>query len=377
MNNIEKFRLHLRASMIGRDNEVDLAVLAMAAGEHALYVGPPGVAKSYLINNIIKGCGAKGFSLLMTMFTTPEEVFGPFKLTALQKDEYTRNLERRICHAEISFLDECFKASSAILNALLTMMQERAYDNGGVRVDCPLVSLFGASNELPDAEENLGALYDRFALRTWVRPVPKSMRMQLWTTKLPEVTQQCTIADFKAAQAKAKSMPWLPDANTVFEKIITAVEDAHVTIGDRRSMKARSICQAQAAIDSETHVKPHHLECLRFVLWEQPDQIEEVSRIVLRESNPDQMLLDEFSEEIEAIMDRPPKDDKDACPVHLKLADMVARIKGLRQSAKRDTVLAQAEELELQMMALSTNNTVESVRRLKRVMANGMPPLPV
>lgn len=379
MTPIEKFRLHLRASMIGRDNEVDLAILALCSGEHALYVGPPGVAKSYLINNIIKGCGAKGFSLLMTMFTTPEEVFGPFRLTALQRDEYTRNLDGKACCAEIFFADECYKASSAILNSLLTLMQERAYDNGGVRVDCPLLSMFGASNELPDPEDNLGALHDRFALRTWVKPVPKPMRMKLWTTKLPDVQQICSVGDFKTAKANAKSMPWSSDANSVFEKVISAVEDdAHVTIGDRRTMKARTICQAAAAMEGDSEVKPHHLECLRFVLWEQKDQIDQVAQIVLREANPDQMLLDEFSEEIEAIQNRPPKDHVAAQPVHLKVADMVAKIKTLRDSSKKSTVLAAAEELEIEMQALATQMAPAMVRRLMKLSKSvEMPPLPV
>jgi hypothetical protein len=168
----------------------------------------------------------------------------------------------------------------------------------------------------------------------------------------------------------------------VFEKIITAVEDdAHVTLGDRRTMKARTICQAVAAMDGESHVKPHHLECLRFVLWESPDQIDQVAQIVLRESNPDQMILDEFSEEIEAIMSKPPKDHVEAGPIHLKVSDMVKKIKTLRQSAKRDTVLSQAEEIEIQMQAKATLNSVETVRKLKKLAASAamldLPPLPV
>jgi len=113
-------------------------------------------------------CGGPFFQRLFTRFTTPEEIFGPLSLQALEKDLYIRCTQGFLPTATVAFLDEIFKANSAILNSLLTILNERMFDNGaGTRVSCPLKCVIGASNELPDSEE-LDALLDRFLLRSYV-----------------------------------------------------------------------------------------------------------------------------------------------------------------------------------------------------------------
>ena len=101
----------------------------------------------------------------MTSFSTPEEIFGPLSLKALEEDEFRRKIDGCLPTAHVALLDEIFKASSAILNSLLTILNERKYHNGREIVDVPLLSVFGASNELPEEDESLEALYDRFLFR--------------------------------------------------------------------------------------------------------------------------------------------------------------------------------------------------------------------
>src|SRR5512136_326009 len=155
----------LESGLVERRPTVRLALLAALAGEHTLLVGPPGTAKSQLARRVhLAFAEGRYFERLLTRFTVPEELFGPLSIRALEEDRYERQTAGFLPRASIAFIDEVFKANSAILNALLTLLNEREFDNGPRRESCPLVSVVGATNEIP--EDEVGeAFFDRFLVR--------------------------------------------------------------------------------------------------------------------------------------------------------------------------------------------------------------------
>jgi MoxR-like ATPase len=166
---IENVRQALYRIVIGHEEAIDAAILALIAREHIVIVGPPGTAKTMLATSVSKLLNAQCYTYLMTRFTVFDELFGPIDVSALARGELKRRWSN-IISADIVFLDEIFKASSAILNSLLSLMQERVvYDPmTGQPIQTRLWTLIAASNEVPSDEE-LQALYDRFAVRVFVQ----------------------------------------------------------------------------------------------------------------------------------------------------------------------------------------------------------------
>src|SRR5947209_530043 len=157
----------LKQRFVGRDEVVDLIALAVVAGEHLFLHGPPGTAKSALIRQFATAVQGRYFEYLLTRFSEPNEIFGPIDLVKLREGTVATVTTGMLPVAEFVFLDELFNANSAILNNLLTVLNERVYRRGSETHRLPMLSLFSASNHLPE-EDALRALFDRFLLRCHV-----------------------------------------------------------------------------------------------------------------------------------------------------------------------------------------------------------------
>src|SRR5437588_10519306 len=158
----------LKERCVGRDEVIDLIALAVVAGEHLFLHGPPGTAKSALIRHFAEAVHGRYFEYLLTRFSEPNEVFGPIDIARLREGTVVTVTAGMLPEAEFVFLDELFNANSAILNSLLTVLNERIYRRGAETHRLPLLSLFSASNHLPE-DEALRALFDRFLLRCQVK----------------------------------------------------------------------------------------------------------------------------------------------------------------------------------------------------------------
>jgi MoxR-like ATPase len=170
---INQHRRALREYFVNRDNEIDLATVCAVAQEPLLFVGPPGTAKSDLVVKFVESLGLGDdayFEYMLTKFTEPSEILGPIDIEQLKQGRFVRRTRAKLPEAKVAFLDEIFKSNSAILNTLLTIVNERKYYQDGEPTPVALRMLFAATNDIPEQSE-LDALADRFVLKVDTRPV--------------------------------------------------------------------------------------------------------------------------------------------------------------------------------------------------------------
>lgn len=267
--------------LVERDLAIRLALLAALAGEHLVMHGPPGTAKSLVARRLqLAFGGATYFERLLTRFTVPEELFGPLSIKGLEEDRYQRLTEGYLPKASVAFLDEIFKANSAILNALLTLLNEREFDNGTLREATPLISVVAASNELPDTEE-LAALFDRFLLRLHVGPVSKSAfktLLQLRGASTPCVPAglALTAADIAQVQEQAQRVGVPDEVETLLTELRDWCTAEGIEVSDRRWRKVVKLLQVSAVTNGRDEVSIWDAWILQHCLWNEPTQREKL-----------------------------------------------------------------------------------------------------
>jgi len=358
----EKFatmRADLNAALIEREQEIDLALVALVAREHCLFVGPPGTAKSMLSDALVRWMDGQQFKILLTKYSTPEEVFGPISLAGLKADRYRRITTSRLPEAHVAFIDEIWKASSAILNTLLTVLNEREYDNDGTRTACPLQLCVAASNEWPGSNgdgKELGALFDRFAIRREVKPIAteRGLDRLLWAPTEIKLTRIIKPATIDQAAVEAQAITWTDEAKTALLAILREAKQEGIVPGDRRTRKAISICQAAAWLAGHAQVETDDLEILSAVLWVDPaEQPAKLAKIVGTIANPEGMKINGLLMEAEEIISGTNLKDLGATATACKkLGEIHSQLTGL--TGTRATMAAEHVAGEVKRIRLAT-----------------------
>jgi len=267
-----------------REAEINGSLLAVLSGENILFLGPPGTAKTQLAKNICQSIeGGNFFNYLLTSFSTPEEIFGPLSLKALEEDEFRRRIDGCLPTAHIALLDEIFKASSAILNSLLTILNEHKYHNGREIVDVPLLSVFGASNELPDEDESLEALYDRFLFRYRLSYIQDDENFRNLLFRNPEdftPWKQISVLEIEELRKSAKSIPVDPDVEVIITELRKALQVQEIEISDRRWKKVVQVLKVAACSSGCSAVDRTTTLLLQHMLWNLPEERETIRKRV-------------------------------------------------------------------------------------------------
>ena len=267
----------LNNGLIERDTPIKLALLSAIAGEHTLLLGAHGTAKSVLAQRLhLAFKDGEYFERLLTRFSVPEELFGPLSIKSLENDRYQRLTKHYLPSASIAFVDEIFKANSAILNSLLTILNERQFDNGDTRVTIPLISAVGASNELPE-DDSLAALYDRFLCRYQVEAVSSENFAELLNLadnalQVPETDDQLTAEVVVNIQQQAGKIPLSTDVVELLQALREHVKSMTLYVSDRRWRKAVKLLKVAAFTNGQEAVNIWDCWLLQHCLWDAPAQ---------------------------------------------------------------------------------------------------------
>ncbi len=283
----------LKATFVAKDELIELMATSAIAQEHLLIVGPPGTAKSELIKRFALYCRASDnsyFEYLLTRFTEPNEIFGPVNIAAFREGEgMFRTTDGMLPQAQIAFLDEVFKANSAILNAFLTILNERIFYNGSQREPVPLVFAVGATNSVPD-DSDLAALYDRFLLRVWTDNVEESRFGELfqrgWELERDriaggygvEAVNITTIETLRQLYAALEDVD-MSEVARPYRTVVRQIRAEGIQLSDRRVIKLLKLIAASALRDKRMAATPGDFWVLRHV-WNDPEQIPHLQSII-------------------------------------------------------------------------------------------------
>jgi MoxR-like ATPase len=362
---IARIRDELNRAFLERADLIDGALTALLSSNHVLVIGPPGTAKSMLADELCRRIeGANYFQWLLTKFSTPEEIFGAVSLKGLEEDDYRRVTTHKLPEAHIAFLDEIFKANSSILNALLTVINERVFHNGRERVQVPLISMFGASNELPD-EDELTALYDRFMLRFMVDYISEEFRfLKMLEGAKPEARTVMTFAELDAARAEIANVSMASGIIRSIADLRRELAAQQIIVSDRRWKNSLDVLRAHAIVLGRNVVTEDDLIFLEHVLWkdpeEQPKVREAIRRLVKGYEEEARELLIQSQELKEYALDRQWESEelrnRALIEAHTKIANILVKFDHLlREASDSGKSVKSAETMRAQVKDLQQN----------------------
>lgn len=289
---------------IERTHVSQCLLLASVAELPIVLLGPPGTAKSLMIRGFGNSGGMSFFQYLITKFTTPDELFGQYKISALKKDKLERAWKGTSVDAETIFWDEVFKGGSALLNAMLTALNEKEADIGSGRVPMKYNILAGASNELPEEGQGLEALWDRWAIRVWVDYIKTDAGFERLLTdktvgKCAEQLDWKHIHNLRKLRDKVAVGGIVKPLHLLKAKFL----DSDIVLSDRKWKHVLKALCASAVINNRATVTKSDLKVIRYMAWSTREQIATVEKIITEASAGNSIKIRYLAEAINEIGD--------------------------------------------------------------------------
>jgi MoxR-like ATPase len=280
----------MNGAYLEKTAEIKILQVALIAEEPVVFLGEAGIGKTAISKSFAKALEYDANSLgfyeyLLNRFTTPAELFGTVSLKKLREnDVYAINPAGKMPEANVAFLDEIFKCNSATLNALLTILNEREFDNGEGRVSVPLELCIGASNEMPEEDCGLEPLWDRFVLRYWSDDIARedSFLSLLTGEGIGKVDEGIVSREDIATLRELRDQVDINSVLPVFLELRTALKEKAIRVSSRRWRKAMRCVKAAAALAGRNRAVPSDCQVLAAVLWDQPDQCGAINALLAK-----------------------------------------------------------------------------------------------
>lgn len=283
-SNIEN---ELKETLFERLDPIRGLSLAILSGTNIILLGPPGVAKSLLVREWTRRIsGGKYFEWLLTPHSTPDELLGPVSFSGLKEDRHERVTANKLPEADLAYLDEVFKAQG-VLNCLLSILNERVFFNGPQPQKIPLYSVIGSSNEIPESDDGLDAVYDRFHLKYSVPHIKEASNFisMLKTNSIEDVTV-ITHAEIKKAQQEILTVDTPQSIFTSIYEISKALRADGIVVSDRTYKTSVLVVKAEAWLNGHKSVLEEDLEVIKHMVWYNPNDQKKANRIIMEMVNP-------------------------------------------------------------------------------------------
>lgn len=274
----------MKRAFVGKDEVIELLGVSLVARENLFILGPPGTAKSAIVQDMARRIEGQSFDYLLTRFTEPNELFGPFDIRELRNGNLVTNTEGMLPKATFVFLDELLNANSAILNSLLMVLNERVFRRGREFRKLPTMLVVGASNNLPE-EEALRALFDRFLLRVNCDNVPSESLEQVlhagWALESRDPAKPAlSVEEVTQLQNQINDVTFGKVTHSLVE-LVGLIRKAGIYLSDRRVVKLQRMIAASALMCDRTEADQSDLWVMRYI-WDTIEQQEILTAIVNR-----------------------------------------------------------------------------------------------